>query len=198
MYPKDFEKLIEDLAKLPGVGNKTAMRYAFKIMDWTKEDVALFIENIKKVKNEIHYCRRCGFLTNDDECDYCKDKTRNQETIVVVSYVQDVEAIERIGEYNGLYHVLNGNLSTSKGIMPDDLNIESLLDRINENTKEVILAISPTIDGEMTALYLSKLLKKKEVKITKLASGLPMGANLDYADDLTILKAMNNRQKMED
>lgn len=196
MYPKDFDKLIELFEKLPGVGNKTAQRYAFKVLETSKEEQDTIIDTIKHVSN-IKKCKTCGFLTEASECAFCKDKTRDTSIIMVVEGVQDVVAIEKTGTYKGLYHVLNGLLSSSKGVFPEDLNIDSFIKRINTNTKEIILALSPTMDGEMTSLYLDKLLKKKKIKVTRLANGLPMGASLDYADELTLIKAMSNRTEIK-
>ena len=197
MYPSNFESLIALFEKLPGVGNKSAQRYAFALLEKDSETIDEIVETIKKVKN-IRRCRICGFLSDEDECLFCKDTTRNRSQIMVVAYAQDVIAIEKTGSYKGVYHVLNGLVSSSKGIFPEDINIDSLLKRINEETKEVIIATSPTMDGEMTALYLDKILKDKGVLVTRLAHGLPMGSSLDYADDLTLIKAMDNRRKITD
>ena len=197
MYPSNFESLIALFEKLPGVGNKSAQRYAFALLEKDSETIDEIVETIKKVKN-IRRCRICGFLSDEDECLFCKDMTRNRSQIMVVAYAQDVVAIEKTGSYKGVYHVLNGLVSSSKGIFPEDINIDSLLKRINEETKEVIIATSPTMDGEMTALYLDKILKDKGVLVTRLAHGLPMGSSLDYADDLTLIKAMDNRRKITD
>ena len=197
MYPKNFEKLIEALETLPGVGNKTAQRYAFSLLDRNVESIDELIESLQGIRH-IRRCRTCGFLSDEDECLFCKDKTRNSSTIMVVAYPQDVLAIEKTGSYKGLYHVLNGLISSSKGIYPEDIGIDGLLKRITQETKEVIIATSPTMDGEMTALYLDKILKDKGVLVTRLAHGLPMGASLDYADELTLIKALDNRRKIND
>jgi len=197
MYPQNFERLIAIFEKLPGVGYKTAQRYAFKVLEEPEEeirDIADVILNSQKIKR----CKTCGFLSDEDECVFCKDKTRRQDTIMVVAYPQDVIALENTEAYHGLYHVLNGLISSVKGIYPEDINIEGLLKRINENVKEIIIAVSPTMDGEMTALYLDKVLKEKGVTVTRIAHGLPMGAALDYADDLTLIKAIDNRRKISD
>ena len=197
MYPSNFESLIALFEKLPGVGNKSAQRYAFALLEKDSETIDEIVETVKKVKN-IRRCRICGFLSDEDECLFCKDTTRNRSQIMVVAYAQDVVAIEKTGSYKRVYHVLNGLVSSSKGLFPEDINIDSLLKRINEETKEVIIATSPTMDGEMTALYLDKILKDKGVLVTRLAHGLPMGSSLDYADDLTLIKAMDNRRKITD
>lgn len=196
MYPNNFQKLIDMYEKLPGVGNKTAQRYAFALLDLSQDEIDDCIKAYQGLKS-IKRCEVCGFLSDDNICPICKDDTREKNTIMVVGYPQDLMAIEKTNTYKGMYHVLNGLLSSSKGVFPEDLNIDKLLNRINENIKEVIIATSPTMDGEMTALYLDKILKEKNVLVTRLAHGLPMGANLDYADELTLIKAMSNRKKIE-
>ena len=196
MYPKSFDNLISIFEKLPGVGNKTAQRYAFSLLEKSDDEVNEIVQNILTIKN-IKKCKTCGFLADEDECLICKDKTRDKSTIMVVAYPQDVVAIEKTQSYKGSYHVLNGLISSSKGIYPEDLDIDKLLKRIDSQTKEIIVATSPTLDGEMTALYLDKVLKDKGVLVTRLAHGLPMGSSLDYADDLTLIKALDNRRKIE-
>lgn len=197
MYPKKFETLIEMFEKLPGVGNKTAQRYAFRLLEEPEENIEEYIRTLQSL-SEIHPCKTCGFLTDEETCHFCNDKSRDAHTIMVVAYPQDVVAIEKTETYRGLYHVLGGLISASKGIYPEDLRIEGLLERIKEDTKEIIIATSPTMDGEMTALYLNRVLKEKGVLVTRLAHGLPMGASLDYADELTLIKAMSNRREVED
>lgn len=196
MYPKDFEKLIELFEKLPGVGNKTAQRYAFKLLEASKEDLDEYISTIKQVSN-IKKCKTCGFLTEANECVFCKDPSRDTSTIMVVEDAQDVVAIERTNMYHGLYHVLGGLISSSKGVFPEDLDIDKLVERVSPNIKEIVLALSPTMDGEMTSLYIDKLLKEKNIKVTRLANGLPMGSSLNYADELTLIKAMSNRTELK-
>lgn len=196
MYPKKFEALVESLRKLPGVGNKTAERYAFEVLDWSEEQLDAFILSFQEIKDGIRICEICGNLAEDGTCLVCEDSTRDHDIICVVQSPRDVIAMEKTREYNGVYHVLNGVISTSKGILPDDINIHSLLERINEHTKEIILATNPTVEGETTALYLSKLLEKYDVNVTRIAHGLPMGGHLDYADELTLIKAMEGRKKM--
>ncbi len=196
MYPISFEKLVNILEKLPGVGNKTAQRYAFNLLENSQEEIDDFVEAIKGIQN-IKRCKKCGFLSDEDECLICKDKSRITQSIMVVAYPQDLVAIEKTGSYKGEYHVLNGLISSSKGVFPQDLNIDALLNRIDPSIKEVIIATSPTMDGEMTALYLDKILKDKNILVTRLAHGLPMGSSLDYADDLTLIKALDNRRKIE-
>ena len=180
MYPKKFEALVECYRRLPGVGIKTAERYAFQ-----------------NAKEGLKKCAVCGNLSEEDTCDICGDQSRNSQIICVVQSPKDVIAMEKTKEYSGVYHVLNGVISTSKGILPEDINIDSLLNRISEETKEIIIATNPTVEGETTALYLSKLLEKYPVTVTRIAHGLPMGGHLDYADELTLIKAIEGRKKME-
>lgn len=196
MYPKTFELLIDQLEKLPGVGNKTAQRYAFSLLERDGEQLDELITSIASLK-QIRKCRTCGFISDEDECIFCKDRSRNSSLLMVVASSQDVVAIEKTGSYKGLYHVLNGLISSSKGVFPEDINIDGLLNRITPEINEVIIATSPTMDGEMTALYIDKILKDKGVLVTRLAHGLPMGAALDYADDLTLIKALDNRRKID-
>lgn len=196
MYPKSFENLINTFEKLPGVGAKTAQRYAFSLLEKNDDEINEIVQNLVDIKS-IRKCKTCGFITDGDGCLFCKDKLRDQSKIMVVANSQDVVAIEKTESYKGLYHVLNGLISSSKGIYPEDINIDGLLKRINSTTKEIIIATSPTMDGEMTALYLDKVLKDKGILVTRLAHGLPMGANLDYADDLTLIKALDNRTKID-
>ena len=195
MYPEAFEKLIEKLEKLPGVGNKTALRYAFKMLEFSKEELeetGKIIQDLSKVKK----CENCGFLSDEDFCKFCKDEGRDNKTLMIVENSQDVVAIEKTNSYHGLYHVLGSLISSTKGIYPDDINFQKLLDRLN-NVEEVIIALTSSMDGEMTSLYISKLLEEKGIKVTRLASGLPMGGSLDYADELTIISALNNRKEIK-
>ena len=194
MYPKSLQRLIENFKSLPGVGAKTAERYALCMLDQDEETVEEFANNLLKVKSNIKQCSICGNITENDMCDVCADETRDGSSICVIQQPKDIFAIEKTG-YRGYYHVLNGAISTTKGILPDDINIKSLYGRINENVKEIIIATNPTLDGETTALYLTKMLKDMNVTVTRLAHGLPMGGNLDYADELTLIKAMEGRIK---
>lgn len=195
-YPKSLDSLIDSFSMLPGVGKKTAERYAFAVLNQLKqEDVEEFIENLKNVKQNLHACPRCGMLTEADICEICQDESRDQTTILVVEQVRDVFVIEGLGEYKGLYHILNGAIAFSKGIGVNDLNIDSLLMRINNGVvKEIILATNATLEGETTALYLKELLNDHpEIKVTRLAHGLPVGGDLLYADQLTLIRALEGR-----
>lgn len=197
MYPTLFETLVESFRKLPGVGQKTAERYAFEFLKWDQEEIDEFLKACSIAKKNLHTCKICGNLAEDELCEVCKDTTRDTSTICVVEQVQDLIAMEKTHEYKGVYHVLNGVISPSKGILPDDINIDSLIKRCDDTISEVIIATNPTVEGETTALYLSKLLEKKNIQATRIAHGLPMGAHLDYADEMTLIKAMENRKKME-
>ena len=196
MYPGKFEDLIEAFRHLPGVGIKTAERYAFTALEWDEETLDAFIHALDALHGGIRKCSVCGNLSDDDKCMICRDDTRNPNVICVVQSPKDVIAMEKTKEYNGVYHVLNGVINTAKGVMPQDLNIKSLLDRVNDDTEEVILATNPTVEGETTALYLAKLLETKNINVTRIAHGLPMGGHLDYADEMTLIKAFEGRKKM--
>ena len=196
MYPESIEKLIECFKILPSVGNKTAERYALAMLEAPKEKIEQLIETLQLVSNEIKRCPICGNLTDKQLCSICCDENRDNTTICIVQQPKDVIAMEKVKSYKGLYHVLYGAISPLKGILPEDLNIESLFSRINENIKEVIIATNPTMEGDTTALYLIKALKKyPTITITKLANGLPIGANLDYADEMTLTRALDGRIK---
>ena len=194
---KALVRLQESLAKLPSIGKKSAERMAFAMLEMEDEDLNEFAGAIKELKTKIHLCPICGNITEDEKCFVCSDESRDRETILVVSSPKDVIAFENAEGYHGLYHVLGGTISISKGKGIEDLNIASLLKRVEtENIKEIIIATNPTVDGETTALYLAKLLENKGVNITRLAYGLPMGGNLDYADALTLAKAIEGRRKI--
>lgn len=196
MYPKSIEDLINSLQMLPGVGAKSAERYAFEMLEWNKNDLESFAEAIHSIQTNIKKCEICGNVAESERCEVCKNPNRNKAIICIVQSSKDVLAMEKMHEYDGLYHVLNGVISTTKGILPENLNIKSLLARVDENTKEVIIATNPTVEGELTALYISKLLKDKNVEITRIAHGIPMGGHLDYTDELTLMKALEGRKSM--
>ncbi|MDI9518769.1 MAG: recombination mediator RecR [Erysipelotrichaceae bacterium] len=196
MYPESLNKLIQSFKMFPGVGNKTAERYALLILEKDEEEVSRFIEALKESKEKIKTCTICGNYTEEEKCLICSDKSRNEKLICVVQSPKDIIAMEKTLEYKGVYHVIGGLISQSKGILPEDLKIKELLERINKNIEEVIIATNPTLEGETTALYLDKLLKEKNVLVTRIAHGLPMGGHLDYADELTLIKALEGRKKM--
>lgn len=192
MYPRKFEDLIIAFQKLPGVGAKTAERYAFHALEWDEETINEMIDSLQGLKS-IHHCKVCGNLSDEDICEFCKNEYRDHQVICVVQSPKDIGVIEGMQEFSGVYHVLNGVINTQKGILPDQLNIDTLMKRINEDTKEVILALDPTVEGETTALYLSKLLENK-VTVTRLAHGIPVGGHLDYTDARTLQKAFQGRK----
>lgn len=194
---KSLERLQESLAKLPSVGKRSAERMAFAMLEMDDEDLNEFADAIKDLKNKIHFCKICGNITEEEICEVCSDDQRDKTTLMVVSTPKDVIAFENTDGYKGLYHVLGGTISLSKGKGIEDLNISSLLNRVDEGIiKEIIIATNPTVDGETTALYLAKLLKDRDVNVTRLAYGLPMGGHLDYADALTLEKAIEGRRKI--
>ena len=194
---KSLERLEESLSKLPGVGKKSAERMAYSMLNFSDEDLLEISESIKDLKTNIRFCKICGMIAEDDECEICKDRERDESVIMVVSYPKDVIAIEKSGTFNGRYHVLNGEISLSKGIHIENLNLPTLYERLSSNkVREIILATNPTIDGETTALYLAKALEKYNVNVTRLAYGLQMGGNLEYVDPLTLSKALEGRHKL--
>lgn len=197
MYPKSLSDLIEQFRKLPGVGEKTAERYALRMIEMDEMDVRSFAQAMIDVKTKLNVCHTCGNLTEDEECEICNDETRDHDVIFVVQSAKDVIAMEKTGQFRGVYHVLNGLISATKGIMPEDLNIETLIHRA-EKAKEIILATNTTLDGETTAMYLDKLLKQEcpDVLVTRIAHGLPSGGMLDYADEMTLAHALSDRRKM--
>lgn len=193
MYPKKFEDAVAAIRRLPNTGGKTAEKYAYAMMDWPQEKFDSFIQALEELRN-LKRCKVCGNLSDHDVCEICADESRDHNVICVVASPKDVFAIEDSQDFPGVYHVLNGLVNTTKGILPDRLNIDSLEERVNDNTEEVILALDPTIEGETTAMYLMKLLEDR-VQVTKLASGIPMGGKLDYTDARTLAKAFEGRRK---
>lgn len=197
LYPTPIAKLIDSYSKLPGIGTKTATRLAFYTLSMSDEDVNDFAKNLLSAKRELTYCSICGNLTDDDPCAICTDDSREQSVMIVVEDSKDVSAMEKINEYRGLYHVLHGLISPMNGIGPDDINLKTLLSRLMENSvEEVIIATNATAEGEATAMYLSRLLKPAGLKVTRLARGLAVGSDIEYADELTLLKAIENRTEV--
>lgn len=196
MYPKSLEELIENFKMLPGVGTKTAERYALLMLEKSNEEIKLFAQSLLDIKTKLKTCECCGNICEDDLCDICKDDERNKKIICVVQSCKDIIAMEKTREFIGVYHVLNGLLSSTKGILPEDINLASLLKRIDEGVDEIIIATNPTLEGETTALYIDKILKEKNILVTRLAHGIPMGGHLDYADELTLIKALEGRKTM--
>ena len=194
---KSLDNLIENLYKLPGVGKKSAERMAYSLLDFSEEDLDSIAQSLKDLKKNIHFCPTCGMITDIDGCYICDDKNRDENIIMVVSYPKDVISIEKSDSFHGQYHVLNGELSLSKGMNAEVLNINALLKRLEEgHFEEVIIATNPTVDGETTSMYLAKLIEQYNIKVTRLAYGLQIGGNLDYVDPLTLSKALEGRHKI--
>ena len=194
---KSVNKLIESFSRLPGVGHKSAEKMAYSVLEMSDEDVEMFSDALRELKANVHHCPICGTYTEDNVCEICANDERDKSTIIVVSFPKDVISFEKLGVYNGRYHVLGGVLSAVNGVGIDDLNIDGLQKRIKEdNVQEVIIATNPTTEGETTALYLARILEKENVKISRLAYGLPMGGHLEYADPLTLSKALEGRKNI--
>lgn len=197
MYAAPVAKLIDEFEKLPGIGHKTAQRLAFHILGLTSDKAMNFARAIVEAKRTIKYCSVCGDLTDTDPCRVCGNEKRDRTIICVVESPRDVVAIERVREYKGLYHVLHGVISPMDGIGPDDINMKSLIKRAGDGeTKEVILATNPDVEGEATAMYLAKLIKPLGVKATRIAHGLPVGGDLEYADEVTLAKSLEGRREI--
>ena len=196
-YPRPLAKLINELSKLPGIGYKSAQRLAFHILSLEDNEAKGLADAITEAKSEMKYCSVCGNLTDQDPCVICSDNSRREDIICVVESPRDVAAMERIKEFDGLYHVLNGVISPMDGIGPDDINLKSLIKRLQEkDIKEVIVATNPNIEGEATAMYIARLLKPVGIKVTRIAHGLPVGGDLEYADEVTLLKAVEGRREL--
>lgn len=197
-YPLPIARLIESYMKLPGIGEKTATRLAFYTLDMPEDDVEDFSKSLIQIKKDIHYCSICGNITESDPCVICRDPNRDQSTIMVVEQAKDVMAFEEMGEYDGLYHVLHGVLSPMDGIGPEEVNIKSLIKRLqkNDDVKEVILALNSTSEGEATAMYIGKLIKPAGIKVTRLAAGLAVGSDIEYANSITLKRAVQGRTSL--
>lgn len=196
-YAKPLNNLISELSKLPGIGGKTAQRLAFHILSQEDKDALALAEAIVQAKKNMKYCSVCGNLTDIDPCSICNDPSRDHSVICVVESPRDVSAMERIKEYNGLYHVLHGSISPMNGIGPDNINLKQLIIRLqNTDVNEVILATNPNIEGEATAMYTARLIKPSGIKVTRIAHGVPVGGDLEYADEITLSKAMEGRRTL--
>ncbi|ANZ58485.1 recombination protein RecR [Fructilactobacillus lindneri] len=197
-YPEPVAKLIDSYMHLPGIGKKTAVRLAFYTIDMDKDDVKNFSDALKDTKEKLTFCSICGNITENDPCEICLDETRDQSKLLVVEQPKDVVTMEKMKDYHGLYHVLHGVLSPMEGKGPDDINISSLIKRLqkNEAIKEVIIATNATPEGDATAMYLSRLLKPAGIKVTRLARGLSVGSDIEYADEMTLFKAVEGRTEM--
>lgn len=196
-YPTPIAKLIESYMKLPGIGAKTASRLAFYTIDMREEDVTDFAKALISVKRDLNYCDVCGNISETGTCSICLDPNRDKQVVLVVEEPKDVMSMEKMREYQGQYHVLHGVLSPMDGTGPDDINITSLIQRLhNDEIKEVIVATNATTEGEATAMYLSRLIKPAGIKVTRLAHGLSVGSDIEYADEVTLLKAVEGRREM--
>ncbi|MBQ8197580.1 MAG: recombination protein RecR [Clostridia bacterium] len=193
VYIEPIGKLINEFTKLPGVGAKTAQRYAYKVINMTDEEAKEFANAILNAKSNVHYCKICGNFSEGDVCDVCKNRVA--DVICVVKEPKDVIAIEKLNEYNGVYHVLHGTISPMDGIGPNQLNIKSLLERISKGgVTEIIMATNPDVEGEATAMYISNLIKPLGIKVTRLARGIPIGTDLEYADEVSLARAFVERK----
>lgn len=196
-FPEPLTRLVEELQRLPGVGPKSAQRLAFHMLKAPRENAERLAAAIRDVKERVTYCSTCNNITDTDPCEFCRGAERDQHVICVVEEPQNVSGIERIGEFKGVYHVLMGAISPLQGIGPDELKIKGLLTRIADgNVTEVILATNPNVEGETTALYLARLLKPLGVKVTRIAVGVPVGSDLEYADQWTMGKALEGRREV--
>ncbi|WP_410986300.1 recombination protein RecR [Bacillus paranthracis] len=196
-YPEPISRLIDSFMKLPGIGPKTAVRLAFFVLDMKEDDVLGFAKALVNAKRDLAYCSVCGHITDRDPCYICNDSHRDQSVVCVVQEPKDVIAMEKMKEYQGVYHVLRGAISPMEGIGPEDINIPQLLKRLHDETvQEVILATNPNIEGEATAMYISRLLKPTGIKVTRIAHGLPVGGDLEYADEVTLSKALEGRREV--
>lgn len=196
-YAKPLNKLINELSKLPGIGGKTAQRLAFHILSMDDKEAMDLADAIIDAKKSMTYCSVCGNLTDNDPCAICSDESRDKSVICIVESPKDVVAMEKIREYRGYYHVLHGAISPMDGIGPDDINLKSLIMRLqDEAVKEIIIATNPNIEGEATAMYIARLIKPSGIKVSRIAHGIPVGGDLEYADEVTLLKAVEGRREL--
>jgi len=195
-YPVAIEKLIEEFAKLPGIGMKTAQRLTLHVLNLPKEEVGDFADALVKARGTIKYCSVCGNFTDKDPCAICANPNRDSSTVCVVEQPKDIMFMERVREFNGVYHVLHGTISPMAGRGPNDIKLRELISRIDGSIKEVIVATNPNVEGEATAMYISKILKPLGVKVTRIAHGIPVGGDLEYADEVTLSKALEGRKEI--
>ena len=195
-YPVAIEKLIEEFAKLPGIGKKTAQRLTLYVLNLPKDEVEEFSNALVKARGTTKYCSVCGNFTDSDPCAICGNPSRDKTQICVVEQPKDIMTMEKVKDYNGVYHVLHGNISPMQGRGPQDIRLRELVSRMNGNIKEVIVATNPNIEGEATAMYISKILKPLDVKVTRIAAGIPVGGDLEYADEVTLSKALEGRKEI--
>ena len=195
-YPVAIEKLIEEFAKLPGIGKKTAQRLTLHVLNLPKDEVEEFSNALVKARGTIKYCSVCGNFTDSDPCAICGNPSRDKTQICVVEQPNDIMTMVKVKDYKGVYHVLHGNISPMQGRGPQDIRLRELVSRMNGNIKEVIVATNPNIEGEATAMYISKILKPLDVKVTRIAAGIPVGGDLEYADEVTLSKALEGRKEI--
>lgn len=196
-YSPSIEKLVEAFEKLPSIGHKTAVRLAFHILESTEEETNEFINSIQNAKSNLKYCSKCYNISDTDPCIICANPKRDESVICVVEDVKDIIAMEKTHEFKGVYHVLHGSISPMNGIGPDDIKLKELLARLNpEIVKEIILATNPRVEGEATAMYISKLVKPLGIKVTRIAHGIPVGGDLEYTDEVTLTKALEGRREL--
>ena len=196
-YSSQISKLIEELSKLPGIGNKTAQRLAFHIINMPEEQVERLSNSIRDAKHNVHYCKECFTLTDQELCPICRSQTGDHSVIMVVENPRDLAAYEKTGKFDGVYHVLHGAISPMLGIGPGDIKLKELMTRLQtEEVKEVIIATNSSLEGETTAMYISKLIKPTGIKVTRIASGVPVGGDLEYIDEVTLLRALEGRVEL--
>lgn len=195
-YSKHINDLIEEFSRLPGIGSKSAGRLAFHIINMPEEQVKHLTDTIINAKKNVRYCKCCYTLTDDELCPICKSTKRDHETIMVVENTRDLVAYEKTGKFNGVYHVLHGAISPMLGIGPNDIKLKELMERLRGDVKEVIISTNSSLEGETTAVYISKLIKPLGIKVTRIASGVPVGGDLEYTDPVTLLKALEGRQEL--
>ncbi len=195
-YSSQISKLIEELSRLPGIGPKTAQRLAFHIINMPKEQVEQMADTMKEARNNVRYCTQCFTLTDKELCPICSNTKRDAKTIMVVETTRDLAAYEKTGKYNGVYHVLHGAISPMLGIGPGDIKLKELMERLRGDVEEVIVATNSSLEGETTAMYISKLIKPTGIKVSRIASGVPVGGDLEYIDEVTLLRALEGRTEI--
>ena len=195
-YSSHISKLMEELSRLPGIGAKTAGRLAFHIVNMPEEQVQAIADAMVSAKKSIHYCKECCTLTDQELCPICSSQSRNHKIIMVVENTRDLAAYEKTGKYNGVYHVLHGAISPMLGITPNDIKLKELIQRLKGDVEEVIIATNSSVEGETTAMYISKLVKPLGIKVTRIASGVPVGGDLEYIDEMTLYRALEGRTEL--
>ena len=195
-YSKQINQLVEALSMLPGIGSKTAQRLAFHILSMPREDAERRANSITQARDNVRYCKQCFTLTDDELCPICKDEKRNHKVIMVVENTRDLAAYEKTGKFEGVYHVLHGAISPMLGIGPGDIRLKELMQRLQGDVDEVIIATNSSLEGETTAMYISKLIKPTGIKVTRIASGVPVGGDLEYIDEVTLLRALEGRTEL--